>query len=93
MRDRTQLVNRKFWHRSFSRVEEEFQYAGNSRHCSNIHRCYWLLHGKYIHPVTETPGKIKWAGPKIGAQNDEIYKDLLKLTDEQLHELKQKKVI
>ena len=47
-----------------------------------------------VFPVlTETPGKIKWAGPKIGAQNDEIYKDLLKLTDEQLHELKQKKVI
>lgn len=47
-----------------------------------------------IFPVlTKTPGEVNWAGQKIGAFNDEIYKGLLHLTDTQLDELRQKKVI
>lgn len=47
-----------------------------------------------VFPVlTETPGKIKWAGPKIGGQNEDIYAGLLGLTEEQISELKEKKVI
>lgn len=32
--------------------------------------------------LSGTPGKIKWAGPDLGQHNDEIYKNLLGLSDE-----------
>ncbi len=43
--------------------------------------------------LTETPGQIKWAGPKMGAYNEEIYKGLLGKSDEEYQELVDKKVI
>jgi formyl-CoA transferase len=43
--------------------------------------------------LTETPGEIKWAGPKMGAYNEEIYKGLLGKSDEEYQELADKKVI
>ena len=47
-----------------------------------------------VFPVlTETPGQIKWAGPKIGAQNEDIYHGLLGMSDEEIADLKEKKVI
>ncbi len=47
-----------------------------------------------VSPVlTETPGRIKWAGPALGSYNEEIYKGLLGMKDEELAELKNKKVI
>ena len=47
-----------------------------------------------IFPVlSETPGQIKWAGPKLGAHNAEIYQNMLGLSDEQIADLKEKKVI
>lgn len=47
-----------------------------------------------VFPVlTETPGQIKWPGQTIGAQNDDIYKDLLGLDDGQLARLQEKNVI
>lgn len=47
-----------------------------------------------VFPVlSETPGQIKWAGPKIGAQNEDIYHGLFGMSDEEIAELKEKKVI
>ena len=47
-----------------------------------------------VFPVlTETPGEVKWAGPKLGSSNEDIYKTRLGLTDEQLAKLKEEKVI
>ena len=47
-----------------------------------------------VFPVlTETPGQIKWAGPKLGSYNEEIYKGLLGLTDDELEQLKEKQII
>ena len=47
-----------------------------------------------ISPVlTETPGNVKWPGPKIGSYNEEIYCGLLGKSKEELSELKEKKVI
>lgn len=47
-----------------------------------------------VFPVlTETPGSIKWPGAKIGAYNHDVYQNLLGLSDEQIAELKEKKVI
>ncbi len=47
-----------------------------------------------IVPVfSETPGEIKWAGQKLGAANEEIYGELLGLSEAELADLKQKKII
>ncbi len=47
-----------------------------------------------VSPVlTETPGSIKWPGAKIGAYNQEIYHELLGLSQEQIDELASKKII
>lgn len=47
-----------------------------------------------VFPVlSETPGQIKWAGKKIGEMNEEIYKGLLELSDEEYKALKEKNVI
>ena len=47
-----------------------------------------------VFPVlSETPGKIKWAGKKIGEMNEEIYGTLLNLSKEELEILKENKDI
>lgn len=47
-----------------------------------------------VFPVlTETPGQVKWPGAKIGEYNDEVYKDLLGMSDGQIENLKQHNVI
>ena len=41
-----------------------------------------------IFPVlSETPGEVKWAGPKIGAHNRAIYGGLLGKNEEELRAL------
>ena len=42
---------------------------------------------------SETPGEIKWVGPKLGEHNQEVYGELLGLTSEQLAVLKNDGVI
>jgi formyl-CoA transferase len=47
-----------------------------------------------ITPVfSETPGEIKWVGPRLGEHNREIYAELLGMDDAQLQELNNKGVI
>jgi formyl-CoA transferase len=47
-----------------------------------------------ITPVfSETPGEIKWVGPKLGEHNQEVYSELLGLTDVQLKALQESKII
>ena len=47
-----------------------------------------------VFPVlSETPGEIKWAGPKLGSFNDEIYGELLGKSDEEIAALKEKGII
>ena len=43
--------------------------------------------------LTDTPGKVKWLGPSMGEHNDEVYKDLLGLTDREIGMLADKGVI
>lgn len=40
-----------------------------------------------------TPGEIKWVGPELGAHNDEVYKELLGLSNEEYEALKSERVI
>lgn len=41
-----------------------------------------------IPKLSETPGGIEWAGPKLGQHNEEIIKQVAGLTDEQFEKLK-----
>lgn len=41
-----------------------------------------------IPKMSKTPGEIKWSGPEQGAHNDEIFKGLLGLSDEEYEKLK-----
>lgn len=43
--------------------------------------------------LSETPGSIKWLGPTLGEHNDEIYRDLLGMSEYELAALKEKGVI
>ena len=43
--------------------------------------------------LTETPGEVKWAGPKLGEHTDEVYKEILGMTDEEIAGLREKKII
>jgi crotonobetainyl-CoA:carnitine CoA-transferase CaiB-like acyl-CoA transferase len=43
--------------------------------------------------LSETPGRVRHAGPKLGAHNDEIYRGMLNMSDEDLAALRGEKVI
>ena len=42
---------------------------------------------------SRTPGRIKWAGAQLGAHNEEIYKNRLNISDEELKRLEEKGII
>lgn len=47
-----------------------------------------------VFPVlTETPGKVKWPGPKLGSFNQEVYGQLLGKSEEEIERLKEMKAI
>lgn len=43
--------------------------------------------------LSKTPGSIKWSGPAIGEHNEEVYQDLLGLTEEELKRYKESGII
>jgi crotonobetainyl-CoA:carnitine CoA-transferase CaiB-like acyl-CoA transferase len=43
--------------------------------------------------LSDTPGRTDWAGPEVGAFNDEIYQELLGLSAEEMVELNEQGVI
>ncbi len=42
---------------------------------------------------SKTPGRIKWAGAKLGEHNKEIYKDMLGMSEEELKEMEEKGIV
>jgi crotonobetainyl-CoA:carnitine CoA-transferase CaiB-like acyl-CoA transferase len=46
-----------------------------------------------IPKLSETPGRTDWAGPGLGAFNDEVYGDLLGLSVEEISSLKEKGIL
>lgn len=43
--------------------------------------------------MSKTPGEVKWAGPPLGKHNEEVYKGILNMSDEQLKKLQADGVI
>lgn len=43
--------------------------------------------------MSATPGLIKWGGPDLGEHNEEIFKDVLRLNEEEIERLKSRNVI
>jgi crotonobetainyl-CoA:carnitine CoA-transferase CaiB-like acyl-CoA transferase len=43
--------------------------------------------------LSETPGRVGWAGPRLGEHNNEVYGNLLSLTNAELVRLKKHEVI
>jgi crotonobetainyl-CoA:carnitine CoA-transferase CaiB-like acyl-CoA transferase len=46
-----------------------------------------------IPKLSETPGAMQWLGPALGSHNEEVYRQLLTFTLEQLEQLQQNGVI
>ena len=42
---------------------------------------------------SRTPGNVRWTGPDHGEHNEEVYKDILGLTDKQIGDYKEKGII
>jgi succinyl-CoA:(S)-malate CoA-transferase subunit B len=43
--------------------------------------------------LSETPGSVRWLGPRLGEHNEDVFKDLLGLTDDELRRLAAEGVI
>jgi succinyl-CoA--D-citramalate CoA-transferase len=43
--------------------------------------------------LSETPGKVRWTGPKLGQHNAEVYKNVLGLGEEELNGLRERGII
>lgn len=52
-----------------------------------------VLHPGIVPHVPEAPGVVRWAGPRIGAHNDEVYGGLLGLGGEEIAALRAEGVI
>ena len=42
---------------------------------------------------SETPGEIRWTGPKLGQHNDEVFKDLVGMGEEDLTRLRERGIV
>jgi crotonobetainyl-CoA:carnitine CoA-transferase CaiB-like acyl-CoA transferase len=52
-----------------------------------------LLMQNVISRLTETPGSIRHLGPMVGQHNDEVYREVLSATEEDLRQLREEGVI
>lgn len=43
--------------------------------------------------LDSTPGKTDWSGPKLGSHNDEVFRDILGLGDDELNALRESAVV
>ena len=43
--------------------------------------------------LTETPGRVRWTGPKLGQHNDEVFKEALGLREEDLGGLRERGIV
>jgi succinyl-CoA---D-citramalate CoA-transferase len=43
--------------------------------------------------LSETPGEIRWTGPELGQHNDEIYQEMLGMSEEDLGGLRERGIV
>src|ERR671916_1170325 len=43
--------------------------------------------------LSETPGEVRWTGPKLGQHNDEVFKEVLGMTEENLDRLRERGIV
>ena len=43
--------------------------------------------------LSETPGEVRWTGPKLGEHNDEVFKEVLEMTEEDLDGLRERGIV
>ena len=43
--------------------------------------------------LSETPGEVRWTGPKLGQHNDEVYKEILGESEEDLDGLRERGIV
>src|ERR687890_181808 len=42
---------------------------------------------------SETPGEVRWTGPKLGQHNDEVFKEVLGMTEEDIDGLRERGIV
>jgi len=43
--------------------------------------------------LSETPGRVRWTGPKLGQHNDEVFKEVLGMSEEELDGLRRRGIV
>ena len=43
--------------------------------------------------LSETPGEVRWTGPKLGQHNDEVFKEVLGMSEEDLDGLRERGIV
>ena len=43
--------------------------------------------------LSETPGEVRWTGPKLGQHNNEVFKEMLGMTEEDLDSLRERGIV
>lgn len=79
---------------SMEDIANDPQYRARNNIVEMPHSTFGSIKMPGVTPVfSETPGEIKWIGPKVGEHNDEIYRGLLGMSEEKMAALREKKVI
>ncbi len=69
-------------------IFEDPHYAARNNLVEVLHPDFGTLRIPGVTPVlSKTPGEIKWAGPPMGAYNDEVFGELLGLSKEEIAKL------
>jgi succinyl-CoA---D-citramalate CoA-transferase len=43
--------------------------------------------------LSETPGRVRWTGPKLGQHNDEVFKEVLGMSEDELEGLRRRGIV
>lgn len=56
-------------------------------------KCESLKMQNVFPKLSATPGKVRWAGPELGEHTEDVYRNLLGLSSEDMEKLKERGVI
>jgi crotonobetainyl-CoA:carnitine CoA-transferase CaiB-like acyl-CoA transferase len=43
--------------------------------------------------LSETPGEVRWTGPRLGQHNDQVFKEVLGMAEEDLDGLRERGIV